>query len=109
MRHKLGWIQRFRMSLGATWGDPPSAVQLTRRVDKVAQNLRFLGVGKVAAGRPQPSKTTTTQTAATTRYPLLVFFCSNAFCKYFRASSRAPWVLSLVCKAWRYSLVARSR
>src|SRR5262249_9228321 len=34
---------------------------------------------------------------------------SYAFCRYRLASSRAPCVLSLVCKAWRYSLVARSR
>ncbi len=37
------------------------------------------------------------------------FGCSYGFCRYRRASSSAPWVLSLVCKAWRYSLVARSR
>src|ERR1039457_5530014 len=33
----------------------------------------------------------------------------NGDCRYLRASSSAFWVLSLVCRAWRYSLVARSR
>ena len=37
------------------------------------------------------------------------FGCSYAFCRYLRASSSAPWVLSLVWIACRYSLVARSR
>ena len=68
---------------------------------------------KAAVGRPQAGSVSRLQAwfvAGSVRWlilPSLIPLIRRR--RYLRASFIAPWVLSLVCSAWRYSLVARSR
>src|SRR5438128_612326 len=117
MPQDRGWIQLSRTKFEPPVTDHVGAAALGCSVD--SKSRQSCGESQIPGatitrsqetrGRVARGHTASHTNHSHNRYPLLVFCCSKAFCKYFRASSSAPWVLSLVCRACRYSLVARSR